>query len=60
MDVLNAGAEPNSHNKATMVDGLNAWEVEDGNWSDKDIVIAYVHFSEHSSTLHQSTYSVSA
>jgi len=31
--------EENSHNKVTMVDEFNA-RAEDGNWSDKDIVIA--------------------
>ena len=36
----------NSHNKATMVDELNAG-VEIGNWSDRDIVIAYVHLSKY-------------
>ena len=42
----------NSHNKATMVySELNVGEVDDGNWSDKDIVIAYVHLLKCSSSI---------
>ena len=35
----------NSRNKATMVGEFNGG-VENGNWSDKDIIIVYVHFLE--------------
>ena len=45
-----------SHYKATMVDELNAWVGEDGNWSDKDVIIAYVHFLKVSSSFQQNTY----
>ena len=44
----------NSHKKATMVDEFNARE-EDGNWSDKDIVIACVHLFERYSSFQQNS-----
>ena len=43
--------------KAMMVNEFNG-RVEGGNWSDKDIVIAYVHLFKHYSSFQQNTRSV--